>query len=200
MPRRCNDEPTERQGGGVFDPQVDSATGRRLSPESPRAGAGWWTEWCASQKLLTTEVPQTQGATEMTCEPRPQRKRKETPDSTAETVGRRVLVVDDQRNILDLIARLLRRRGYDVRTAPDGWSALEQAVSFRPAVVLADIGLPGMDGLELAKRLRNEPALQGTRLVALTGYDGEEMRRQIRDAGFDHHLTKPPTIAELNSL
>jgi CheY-like chemotaxis protein len=103
---------------------------------------------------------------------------------------RRVLVVDDNIDSADTMAELVRIWGHDVRTAHDGPSALEQARSFRPQVVLLDVGLPGMDGYELARRLRAE-GLAGELLVSITGYGLEEDRRRAEEAGFDHHLTKP---------
>jgi CheY-like chemotaxis protein len=104
--------------------------------------------------------------------------------------GRRVMVVDDNLDSADTMAELIRIWGHDVRTANDGPSALECARGFRPQVVLLDVGLPGMDGYELARRLRAE-GLAGTLLVSVTGYGQEEDRRRAQEAGFDHHLTKP---------
>jgi CheY-like chemotaxis protein len=103
---------------------------------------------------------------------------------------RRVLVVDDNLDSADTMAELVRLWGFDVRTAHDGPAALECARSFRPNVILLDVGLPGMDGYELARRLRAE-GLAGDLLVSVTGYGQEEDRREAEDAGFDHHLTKP---------
>ena len=103
---------------------------------------------------------------------------------------RRVLVVDDNLDSADTMAELVRLWGFDVRTAHDGPAALECARSFRPNVILLDVGLPGMDGYELARRLRGE-GLAGDLLVSVTGYGQEEDRRQAEQAGFDHHLTKP---------
>jgi len=103
---------------------------------------------------------------------------------------RRVLVVDDNLDSADTMAELFRLWGYEVRTAHDGPAALACARSFRPNVVLLDVGLPGMDGYELARRLRAE-GLAGDLLVSVTGYGQEEDRRKAEEAGFDHHLTKP---------
>jgi CheY-like chemotaxis protein len=103
---------------------------------------------------------------------------------------RRVLVVDDNLDSADTMAELVRIWGYDVRTAHDGPAALDCARSFRPDVILLDVGLPGMDGYELARRLRAE-GLAGDLLVSVTGYGQEEDRRKAEEAGFDHHLTKP---------
>ena len=104
--------------------------------------------------------------------------------------ARRVMVVDDNHDSADTMAELIRIWGHEVRTANDGPSALECARGFRPQVVLLDVGLPGMDGYELARRLRAE-GLAGTLLVSVTGYGQDEDRRRAAEAGFDHHLTKP---------
>jgi CheY-like chemotaxis protein len=104
--------------------------------------------------------------------------------------ARRVLVVDDNHDSAETMAELIRIWGHEVRTAHDGPSALECARGFRPQVVLLDVGLPGMDGYELAGRLRTE-GLAGDLLVSVTGYGQDEDRRRAQEAGFDHHLTKP---------
>ncbi len=104
---------------------------------------------------------------------------------------RRVLVVDDNRDSAESLAMLLRLVGHDVRTVHDGRQALVVAEAYRPDFVLLDIGLPGMDGYEVAKRLRAEPWGSEMKLVALTGYGGEEDRRRSQAAGFAQHLIKP---------
>ena len=81
--------------------------------------------------------------------------------------------------------------GHDVRTAYDGSTVLEAALDYRPNVVLLDIGLPGLNGFEVAKQLRQQPALQNAVLVAMTGYGGESDLQRSFAAGFDHHLVKP---------
>jgi CheY-like chemotaxis protein len=98
--------------------------------------------------------------------------------------------VDDNLDSADTMAELVRIWGHDVRTAHDGPSALVCAREFRPQVILLDVGLPGMDGYELARRLRAD-GLAGELLVSVTGYGQEEDRRLAEEAGFDHHLTKP---------
>jgi len=113
----------------------------------------------------------------------------------------RVLVVDDDSAVADSMALLLRIEGHDVRSATDGEAALELARSFRPQVILLDIGLQGMDGYEVARRLRNEQAAGEKRcLMAVTGYGHEEARARSAAAGFDQHLVKPvspDTLCEL---
>ncbi len=107
------------------------------------------------------------------------------------TNGRRVMVVDDNEDAASSLAALLRMSGYHVLMAPDGREALRLASAQAPHVILLDIGLPDLDGCEVARRLRSTPGLQGTRLVAMTGYGQDEHRRATQEAGFDAHLVKP---------
>jgi PAS domain S-box-containing protein len=113
---------------------------------------------------------------------------------------RRLLVVDDNRDSAESLALLLRRRGHEVREAYDGQEALAAAESFRPDVVLLDIGLPGMNGYEVARRIRREPWSRGIVLVAVTGWGQEGDKRRSREAGIDHHLTKPVDLVRLSAL
>ena len=103
----------------------------------------------------------------------------------------RVLVVDDNADAAESLALLLQFAGHDVRVCHEGAAALAEAETFQPEVVLLDIGLPGMDGYEVARRLRAQPDLDKTLLVALTGYGQAEDLCRSRDAGFDRHLVKP---------
>jgi PAS domain S-box-containing protein len=103
----------------------------------------------------------------------------------------RVLVVDDNVDTVTTLALLVNESGHDVRTAYDGSSVLEAALDYRPNVVLLDIGLPGLNGFEVAKKLRQQPALQSAVLVAMTGYGREGDRQRSQEAGFDYHLVKP---------
>jgi CheY-like chemotaxis protein len=112
----------------------------------------------------------------------------------------RILVVDDNRDSAESLAMLLRLTGQDVRTVHDGRQALILAEAYRPDLVLLDIGLPGIDGYEVARRLRSVPWIGTTTLVALTGYGGEDDRRQARAAGFDHHMVKPVDFGALHRL
>jgi two-component system CheB/CheR fusion protein len=112
---------------------------------------------------------------------------------------RRILVVDDNVDAADALAELLRDYGHDVRAVHDGPSAIEQAGLHHPDIVLLDIGLPGFDGYEVARRMRTELGLTAT-LVALTGYGEARHRRLSRDAGFDQHVTKPVDIHKLEKL
>jgi CheY-like chemotaxis protein len=123
------------------------------------------------------------------------------PDAVPAAVAqKRVLVVDDNVDAAESLGLLLRLWGHDVRLAHNGPDVLRAAEDFRPAVVLLDIGLPGMNGFEVARRLRQGPAGRHAVLVALTGYGQEEDRRLAAEAGFDHHLTKPVDPERLQTL
>jgi len=113
---------------------------------------------------------------------------------------RRVLIVDDNVDAAESLAVVLRIGGHELRTAHDGPAALQAAQAFRPEVILLDIGLPMMDGYEVARRLRATPGMGNAVLVALTGYGQEEDRRQAASAGFDVHLTKPASLAALQAV
>ena len=115
-----------------------------------------------------------------------------TPDSSAADAPKlRVLVVDDNQDTARGMARLLKIAGHEVQVAHDGWAALEVARDFAPEAVLLDIGLPGLDGYEVATRLRHEANCHDTLLIAASGYGEDQARDRSRKAGFDHHLTKP---------
>ena len=103
----------------------------------------------------------------------------------------RVLVVDDNRDAAESLAMLLGLDGYTVDVAHDGVTALSRAVEFQPEVVLLDIGMPGMDGYEVARKLRACEFTRSIRLIALTGYGQPDDRKRARAAGFDDHFTKP---------
>ena len=105
--------------------------------------------------------------------------------------ARRVLVVDDNPDAAELLEDALASAGHDVRTAPDGPSALQLVKSFAPDIAFLDIGLPVMDGYELAGLLRRLPALRGVPLVAVTGYAQDDDRQRALDSGFTEHLAKP---------
>ncbi len=112
----------------------------------------------------------------------------------------RVLVVDDNRDAAESMTVLLEIWGHEVRIANDGPGALALAAEYQPDIVLLDIGLPGMDGYEVAKRLRERPGSKRMILVAVTGYGQDEDRRRAYDMGFDYHLTKPVEPAKLEGL
>ncbi len=112
----------------------------------------------------------------------------------------RILVVDDNEDAADTLAMLLRMWGHDVHTAYSGEDALESARDYRPDCMLLDIRMPGMDGYTLARRLRQEPSLRQSQLVALSAYSSEEHGRRAREAGFDHWLVKPADPKALEGL
>jgi CheY-like chemotaxis protein len=112
----------------------------------------------------------------------------------------RILAVDDNLEMTAALGMLMRRFGHEMATANEGADALEAVSELRPDVVLLDIGLPDMDGYEVASRIRQDPALGAVVLVALTGYGMETDRLRSREAGFDHHLTKPADIRKLRQI
>ncbi|HEX8013106.1 MAG TPA: MASE1 domain-containing protein [Casimicrobiaceae bacterium] len=115
-------------------------------------------------------------------------------------VRRRLLVVDDNRDFANTLSMLLETFGHEVRTVYDGRAAVPTATDYRPDAVLLDIGLPGMNGYEIARELKSAPALSRVTLIAFTGYGQEEDRRRVREAGFDFHLVKPVEVAELTRV
>ncbi len=112
----------------------------------------------------------------------------------------RILVVDDSRDAADICAMLLELSGHRVQTAYSGHRALEVAEAFQPQVLLLDIGLPDMDGYQLARSIRSAPWGHSACLVAVTGWGQEQDRRRASEVGFDHHLTKPVEAEALDSL
>jgi two-component system CheB/CheR fusion protein len=114
--------------------------------------------------------------------------------------GSRILIIDDNRDLVGGLARLLKRLGHEIEAAYDGPSGVEAARTYRPEVILLDIGLPGMDGYEVARTLRGEEGMSETRIIAITGYGHEEDHRRSREAGMDYHLVKPVDIRTLSEL
>jgi signal transduction histidine kinase len=112
----------------------------------------------------------------------------------------RILVVEDNLDSAELMAELLGLQGHQVHAVHDGPAALAAVTDFHPQVVLCDLGLPGMDGLEVARHLRRLPHLAQTVLLAITGYGQEDAREQCHAAGFDLHLTKPVDPRELSGV
>jgi signal transduction histidine kinase len=112
----------------------------------------------------------------------------------------RILVVDDNRDAADTLAELLLVIGADVRVEYDGASALEAIGAFRPRVVMLDLGMPGMDGFEVARRIRSQPASAHTTLIALTGWGQARDRERTHQAGFEHHLVKPVDIQAMQAV
>ena len=134
-------------------------------------------------------------------EPAPARPRaRHERECTAPTVSRRILVVDDERISATSLAKLLQIKGHEIRTAHDGLEAVGVADEFRPDVVLLDIGLPKMNGYDVAQRIRQQPWGQGMVLTALTGWGQETDRQRSQAAGFDYHLVKPVAPSALADL
>ena len=113
---------------------------------------------------------------------------------------RRILVVDDNRDAAQALRVLLESDGHEVRVAGDGRSGLAAAKEYRPDVALLDIGLPKMSGYELARRMRAEPSLESTLLIAVTGYGQMHDRARASASGFHHHLVKPVEFSALQQL
>jgi CheY-like chemotaxis protein len=112
-------------------------------------------------------------------------------DRAREDGGPRVLVVDDDADTADSLVLLLTLWGCRAAAAYDGRTGAGQALASRPDVVVLDLGLPGLDGYEVARRLRVAPGLEKVRLIAVSGFGGDEDRARSREAGFDYHLLKP---------
>jgi two-component system CheB/CheR fusion protein len=123
-----------------------------------------------------------------------------TRDSPVDLPRRRVLIVDDNTDAAHTLAMLMEIGGHVVQLCYDGHSALTECEKFLPEVVLLDIGLPGLDGLEVARRLRSMNLSPRPMLVALTGYGQAEDMRRSHEAGFDHHLVKPADPQTLTAL
>jgi CheY-like chemotaxis protein len=175
------ERPLDRSPGGLglgltLARRLTEMHGGRL--EAFSAGLGHGSEFVVRLPLFTGERPAVV---------RPQ------PVLTYEAVRRRILIVEDNVDAGETLALGFGAIGHEVRLAQDGLSALETAAEFHPEVVLLDIGLPGMDGYEVGRRLRATTGPEGIVLVALTGYGQEEDRQRAREAGFDHHLVKPIT-------
>jgi PAS domain S-box-containing protein len=122
------------------------------------------------------------------------------PINLGQLATRRILVIDDARDSVYVLSKLLTRMGQDVQVTQDAEEGLEMARKQPPDVIISDIGMPKMDGYELARRLRQEPAVEKVVLVALTGYGQETDKQKAKDAGFDYHLTKPVGLEALEEL
>jgi PAS domain S-box-containing protein len=116
------------------------------------------------------------------------------------TTPRRILIADDNLDAAEALALLLRMSGDEVCTAKDGLEALQQATDFHPDVVLLDIGMPRMDGLEAARRLRQQPWAKKVLILAMTGWGQESDRQRSKEAGIDYHLVKPVDPLALRHL
>jgi CheY-like chemotaxis protein/anti-sigma regulatory factor (Ser/Thr protein kinase) len=156
--------------------------------EADSAGSGRGSEFVLRLPLLSQEADVTERNGHGGALPR------------CQSAARRILVVDDNKDAADSLAMLLNVLGNDVRTAGDGRRAVEVAGEYRPDLVFLDIGLPGMDGYAVARRLRALPALGGSVLVAVTGYGSRGDRQRSEEAGFYDHMVKPVEFAALEEL
>jgi PAS domain S-box-containing protein len=154
--------------------------------EAHSAGRGKGARFCVSLAWARDAAPQPTHAVR--------------PGASEEPVRRRVLVVDDNHDAADTLGELLDLEGHEVTIAYDGHDALARADAVRPEIGILDIGLPGMDGYELARRLRETPHGREMVLAALTGYGQPADREFAKKAGFDHHLLKPVDVGALLAL
>ena len=174
-----------RSGLGIGLTLVKSLTelhGGAISVRSPGPGRG-----------TTFEVRLPVAAT-------PPRETRPAEEADGAYAARRILVIDDNRDAADSLSALLRMLGHDVITVYDGANGVREAANLRSAVVLCDIGMPGMTGLEVAAALRPLHGEQDLRLIAVTGYGHPEAVREAREAGFDHHVVKPVDLNQLLPL
>lgn len=116
------------------------------------------------------------------------------------TSGLRILLVDDNVDSSEPLSLLLQSKGHDTRVAVEGREAISLAETFEPDCVVLDLGMPGMDGFEIARTLRRQPEGARLVLVALTGWAGKEVRTKAAEAGFDYHLVKPVDWEELERI
>jgi CheY-like chemotaxis protein len=112
----------------------------------------------------------------------------------------KILVIEDCVDMAESLCMVLELLGYQARATYTGPDGVHEAAAWRPDVVLSDIGLPGLDGFEVARRLRKLPGLSDVLLVAVTAYGSEEDRRRGREAGFDHYLVKPVEVRDLRRV
>jgi CheY-like chemotaxis protein len=112
----------------------------------------------------------------------------------------RVLIIDDNAEAVEAMVALIRVLGYDSRGAPDGHAALALAAQWRPDIIFLDIGMPGMDGYEVVRRIRSVPEIAGTAVIAWTGFGEDEDRRRAEHIGFDRYLVKPVDVRTLRAV
>src|SRR5215213_8909878 len=139
------------------------------------------------------------GMTNQSAEPRTKELATFGPTQTA-AKPRRILIVEDNLDTVHSFALLLHDMGHKVEYAINGWVAIDVARRFRPQFVFLDLGLPGMDGFELCRRIKKEAGLESTRVIALTGYGQEEYRQRSSEAGCELHLLKPFDAKHIEDL
>jgi signal transduction histidine kinase len=191
------DTSLERERGGLgigltIVRQLVEMHGGRVTASSEGLGKG---------STFTVELPVQATSTALPLPP-PPANATPVPFSTqpASPRKRRVLVVDDNRDAANTLAMTLELLGHEVKTLYDPLQALREGGEYRPDLVFMDVGMPGMNGYELARRWRAEAWSANTLLVALTGWGQEEARRSSRDAGIDHHLVKPADFADIERM
>jgi CheY-like chemotaxis protein len=113
---------------------------------------------------------------------------------------RRILLIEDSEDVREMLKDFLEELGHEVAVAANGLEGVEKLLQLKPDIALVDVGLPGIDGYEVARRIRFQPEGERLYLVALTGYGGPEAQAKAVGAGFDLHLTKPLNVAELPEL
>lgn len=118
-------------------------------------------------------------------------------ENSKPSVALRILLVEDHPEVAAAQALLLRALGYQVQTANDGVTAIEMAKSMGPDIAVVDIGLPGLDGYQVAETLRSDPQTAAIRLIALTAYGSVEDRQRSQSCGFEAHLVKPASLDQL---
>lgn len=121
-------------------------------------------------------------------------------DPEPRTEHHRILIVEDSEDVRELLVECLQSLGHEVFSAADGGGGAERFAAVQPDIALVDVGLPDIDGYELARRIRAQPGGSRAHLVAVTGYGGAEVKREAELAGFDVHLTKPIDIQGLNAV
>jgi CheY-like chemotaxis protein/anti-sigma regulatory factor (Ser/Thr protein kinase) len=188
------DRSLDRAAGGLgiglsLAQQLVALHGGSIEAHSPPDGQSRGSEFVVRLPLILTPE-----------QPTPQ-----TPEAEQhKPAGVRVLLVDDNHDLVMVLGRTLRSLGYGVQNAYTGPDGLAAAVQWRPDIVIMDIGLPGLDGYEVARRLRNDPTLgksgEKMRLIALTGYGQLTDIALAHEAGFDAHLTKPYELDDLEKL
>jgi CheY-like chemotaxis protein len=130
----------------------------------------------------------------------PQNSQPSLEESHCESFSRRVLVIEDNRDAREMFRMMLELAGHEVLEAEEGVGGLELLKASRPDVAVIDVGLPGLNGYEIARRFREEPDADGVMLVALTGYGTPEAVERSLQAGFDHHLIKPVNAEALQEI
>jgi len=160
--------------------------GGKLEASSPGLGKG--SEFVVSLPLAKPVAEETRPAATLTASAPP------------EAASRRVLLVDDNIDFSTSLAALLRALGHEVRVAESGAEGLRAAAEFRPQFVFLDIGMPGMNGYDLARGLRRLPGGAAMVLTAVTGWGQDKDRQRAREAGIDHHLTKPVEVDSIRAI